>query len=72
MTTKEAATKWIDTAIEIGMDPQVVIQPDGSEGVLNRHSRKGRPGPLTDDLIGDVIEVLISRGRIHDFRADSD
>ena len=66
MTTKTAA-EWVNPAIKLGMDPQLVTQANGSQFVFSRvptNRRAASPG-LSKDLIDEVCKELSARGQIH-------
>ena len=72
MTTKTAA-EWVNSAIELGMDPQIVTQADGAQYVFARvPTNRGAAPPraLLEDLIDDVCKELSARGRIQIHCAD--
>ena len=71
MTTKTAA-EWVNSAIELGMDPQLVTQADGAQYVFARVPiNRGAASPgLSKDLIDEVCKELSARGRIQIHCAD--
>ena len=70
MSAKTAA-EWVDAAIDVGLDPYLLTQADGTQYVFQRVVRSNKsPGVLSEDLIDEVCKELSARGRIQIHCAD--
>ena len=69
--TAKTATEWVDAAIDVGLDPYLLTQPDGSQGIFQKVVASDKsPGPVPEDLIDDICDELIARGRVQIHCAD--
>ena len=62
---KDRAAAWVTEAIDAGLEPQVIIQSDGTVTIYT-HLIGSRTMSPPDDLGRDIEQCLMEKGRVMD------